>query len=107
MAHGLMPASSAEIAHVAQAARGFLIDWDGCCAIDNQPTVSAVAFLRAHQERAAIVSNNSSNTVDDFLEILTKAGVSMRREQIVLVVSCSRTSIALAWFVWNVRSANV
>ncbi|MBD3770621.1 MAG: HAD-IA family hydrolase [Rhodobacterales bacterium] len=84
MAHGLMPASSAEIAHVAQAARGFLIDWDGCCAIDNQPTVSAVAFLRAHQERAAIVSNNSSNTVDDFLEILTKAGVSMRREQIVL-----------------------
>jgi len=84
MVHGLMPASSAEIAHFARAARGYLIDWDGCCAIDNQPTLSAIAFLRAHQERAAIVSNNSSNTVDDFLEILRKAGVSMRREQIVL-----------------------
>jgi 4-nitrophenyl phosphatase len=84
MAHGFLPASSAEIAHVAQSARGFLIDWDGCCAIDNQLTESAAAFLRAHQTRAAIVSNNSTNTVDDFLEILSNSGITMQREQIVL-----------------------
>jgi 4-nitrophenyl phosphatase len=64
--------------------RGYLIDWDGCCAIDNQLTESAAAFLRVHQERAAIVSNNSSNTVEDFLEILSRAGISISREQIVL-----------------------
>lgn len=84
MAHGLLPASSAEIAYVAQAARGFLVDWDGCCAIDNQLTASAAAFLRAHQDRAAIVSNNSSNTIEDFLEILSRAGITMTREQVVL-----------------------
>lgn len=84
MAHGFLPASSAEIAHVAQSVRGFLVDWDGCCAIDNQLTETAAAFLQAHQVRTAIVSNNSSNTVDDFLEILARAGIVMQREQIVL-----------------------
>ena len=84
MAHGLLPASSAELAHVAQSARGFLMDWDGCCAIDNVLTESAAAFLRANHARTAIVSNNSSNTVDDFLEILSRAGIGMRREQVVL-----------------------
>nr|WP_321361761.1 HAD-IA family hydrolase [uncultured Hyphomonas sp.] len=84
MAHGFSPASSAEIASVMQTARGFLVDWDGCCAIDNQLTESATAFLRAYHARTVIVSNNSSNTVDDFLEILSRDGIVMRREQIVL-----------------------
>lgn len=96
MAHGFLPASSAEIAHVAQAARGFLIDWDGCCAIDNQLTETATAFLQVHKARTAIVSNNSSNTVEDFLEILSKAGITMRREQIVLagVEAIDRAALA-------------
>lgn len=84
MAHGFLPASSAEIACVTQSARGFLLDWDGCCAIDNVLTAAAAAFLRTHHERTAIVSNNSSNTVDDFLGILSAAGIDMPREQVVL-----------------------
>lgn len=84
MAHGFLPASSAEIAHIAQSAKGFLVDWDGCCAIENHLTESAAAFLRTNQSRAAIVSNNSSNTVEDFLEILSKFGIKMGRSQIVL-----------------------
>lgn len=65
-------------------ARGFLMDWDGCCAVDNQPVPSAVRFLKANRSRTAIVSNNSSNTPEDFLRILSKAGIEMHAEQIIL-----------------------
>lgn len=96
MAHGPMPNSPTEIARVAQTARGFLVDWDGCCAIDNQLTPWAAAFLRTHQARTAIVSNNSSNTIDDFLVVLRKSGVQMYRNQIVLagVEAIDRASMA-------------
>ena len=66
------------------AARGFLLDWDGCCAVDNLLVPSAVRFLRANRQRSVIVSNNSSNMAGDFLRILSKAGIEMRAEQIVL-----------------------
>ena len=66
------------------AARGFLLDWDGCCAVDNLLVPSAVRFLKTNRQRSVIVSNNSSNTAEDFLRILSKAGVEMRAEQIIL-----------------------
>lgn len=65
-------------------AAGFLVDWDGCCAIDNQLVPSAALFLKAMQTKAVIVSNNSSNGVEDFQRILLKAGIEMHREQIIL-----------------------
>lgn len=66
------------------AARGFLLDWDGCCAVDNLLVPSAVRFLKINRHRSVIVSNNSSNTPGDFLRILSKAGIEMRAEQIIL-----------------------
>ena len=36
------------------------------------------------QTKAVIVSNNSSNGVEDFQRILLKAGIEMHREQIIL-----------------------
>lgn len=65
-------------------ARGFLMDWDGCCAVDNVIVPSAVSFLKANRSRTVIVSNNSSNTPEDFLRILARAGIEMRVEQILL-----------------------
>ncbi|MBA3067758.1 MAG: HAD family hydrolase [Hyphomonas sp.] len=83
-------------------ARGFLMDWDGCCAVDNQLVPSAVRFLKANQARAVIVSNNSSNTVEDFLRILSKAGIEMRAEQIVLagVEALNRAAEIGSPFTW-------
>jgi HAD superfamily hydrolase (TIGR01450 family) len=71
-------------AETLSAARGFLLDWDGCCAVDNLLVPSAARFLRANRQRSVIVSNNSSNTAEDFLRILSKAGIEMRAEQIIL-----------------------
>lgn len=65
-------------------ARGFLIDWDGCCALENRLLPSAVRFLKANAPHTVIVSNNSSNTAEDFQRILAKAGVEMRLDQIIL-----------------------
>lgn len=65
-------------------ARGYLIDWDGCCAVENKLLPSAVRFLKANAAQTVIVSNNSSNTAEDFQRILSKAGVAMRLDQIIL-----------------------
>lgn len=65
-------------------AQGFLIDWDGCCAFGNRPLPEAVEFLKVHGSRAAIVSNNSSNTPEDFVLTLRRLGVEMQPEQFAL-----------------------
>lgn len=63
---------------------GFLLDWDGCCATGNRLLPEAAAFLRQNQARSAIVSNNSTNTVEDFRNMLAAEGIHMRPGQIVL-----------------------
>ncbi len=63
---------------------GYLLDWDGCCAIANVVVPSAVRFMQAWPSRVAIVSNNSSNTIEDFRDILAEAGLFLRPEQIIL-----------------------
>ncbi len=65
-------------------AKGYLVDWDGCCAIENNLVPSAEKFLRLNHSRTAIVSNNSSNTIAEFQSILQKSGIQMRSEQIIL-----------------------
>ena len=64
--------------------QGFLLDWDGCCAIDNILVPEAAAFLREHQACSAIVSNNSTTTVEDFRAMLAEAEIEMRPDQIIL-----------------------
>ncbi|ACT60170.1 HAD-IIA family hydrolase [Hirschia baltica] len=65
-------------------AKGYLVDWDGCCAIENSIVPSAEKFLRFNHARTAIVSNNSSNTIAEFQYVLQKSGIFMRSEQIIL-----------------------
>ncbi|MEH6409698.1 MAG: HAD hydrolase-like protein [Hyphomonas sp.] len=75
---------SAENLKTLEEAQGYLVDWDGCCAVENQLVPSAMAFLKANHACCAIVSNNSSNTVDDFAEILGRSGIPMSKDQIIL-----------------------
>jgi HAD superfamily hydrolase (TIGR01450 family) len=84
MGRSLISRATEPAAATVSAARGFLLDWDGCCAVDNLLVPSAVRFLKINRHRSVIVSNNSSNTPGDFLRILSKAGIEMRAEQIIL-----------------------
>jgi len=84
MGRALVSRATEPAAETLAAARGFLLDWDGCCAVDNLLVPSAVSFLKANRSRTVIVSNNSSNTPEDFLRILFKAGIEMRAEQVIL-----------------------
>lgn len=84
MGGALISRTTEPAAATVSAARGFLLDWDGCCAVDNLLVPSAVRFLKINRHRSVIVSNNSSNTPGDFLRILSKAGIEMRAEQIIL-----------------------
>lgn len=67
-----------------KSADGFLLDWDGCCAIDNVLVPEAAAFLRAHQKRLAIVSNNSTHTPDEMRAILGKSDIELPPDRILL-----------------------
>ena len=58
--------------HIARCAKGFLLDWDGCCAVENKMLPGAVVFLSRHAERSVIVSNNSTNTEGDFAPIMSR-----------------------------------
>lgn len=84
MAHGESGLLSPENLKTLEEAQGYLVDWDGCCAVENQLVPSAMAFLKANHARCAIVSNNSSNTVEDFTEILGRSGIPMGKDQIIL-----------------------
>jgi 4-nitrophenyl phosphatase len=65
-------------------AKGVLIDWDGCLALGDRPSDDAVEFLKRHSDRAAIVSNNSTNLPHDISQILEERGVRLHPARIVL-----------------------
>ena len=73
-----------EIINISKTTAGYLVDWDGCCALGNTLTPEAAAFLRAHQDRVAIVSNNSTCTQEDFQEILERDEIRLPRDKIRL-----------------------
>ena len=75
---------SEEIANMGRSAKGFLVYWDGCCALGNTLVPEAADFLRANQTRTAIVSNNSTCTPDDFLHILACNEIQLERNQVIL-----------------------
>lgn len=66
------------------AARGLLLDWDGCAAAGNRPHDEALAFIVRHRSKLAIVSNNSSQTPEEISEVLAKAGVEFPSARIFL-----------------------
>lgn len=65
-------------------AKAVLLDWDGCVALGNRPQPAALALLAQCVDRAAIVSNNSSNLPQDFVDILAQCGVRLPPERVVL-----------------------
>ena len=69
---------------ILQEASGFLIDWDGCCALDNKLLPGAARFLKLISKRVVIVSNNSSDTPLVFLDTLNRVGIELSRDQIIL-----------------------
>lgn len=73
-----------------------LMDWDGCCAIENRVLPVAAQFIARHQNRVAIVSNNSSNVPADFAQRLARRGVRFPPQRVVLAgveaIAAARTA---------------
>lgn len=77
-------------------ASGVLLDWDGCIAEADRPTAWATQFIREHQNKIAIVSNNSTHLPEDFARILGSGGVNIAPERIVLAgIEALKRAVAL------------
>jgi 4-nitrophenyl phosphatase len=66
------------------AAKGILLDWDGCIAVGNRVLPFAKKLIAQHAERIAIVSNNSTHLPRDLEDILAQQGVRLSHERIFL-----------------------
>ncbi|MEL6280399.1 MAG: hypothetical protein AAFR28_16165, partial [Pseudomonadota bacterium] len=62
---------------IARTAKGYLLDWDGCCAVENKLLPGAAAFLSRQAKQCVIVSNNSTNTEGDFARIIARCGIQL------------------------------
>lgn len=81
-----------------KSAAGFIVDWDGCCAIDNELVPEAAEFLKAVEARLVVLSNNSTNTVDDIHSILRNAGIALPADRILLAgVWSIRYAVSRGW----------
>jgi HAD superfamily hydrolase (TIGR01450 family) len=65
-------------------ASGILLDWDGCVAVSDRPTVRAIQFIQERIAKIAIVSNNSTNLPEDFAHILARSGIQIDPRRIIL-----------------------
>lgn len=65
-------------------AKGILLDWDGCVAVNNRIMVSARKLIAQHVERVAIISNNSTHLPGDFAAILEENALAIAPERIFL-----------------------
>jgi 4-nitrophenyl phosphatase len=66
------------------AAKGILLDWDGCIAVDNRVLPFARKLIALHKDRVAIVSNNSTHLPSDLADILARQGVPVSPARIFL-----------------------
>lgn len=64
------------------AARGILLDWDGCVAVNNRLMSGAARLIAQHADRVAIISNNSTHLPEDFGQILRENGLTIPPERI-------------------------
>lgn len=89
---------SRESVSVITSAGGFVVDWDGCCAIDNVLVPEAAEFLRAVQSRLVILSNNSTHTAEDIHAILRLSGINLAPGRVLLAgVWAIRQAAARGW----------
>ena len=66
------------------AAKGILLDWDGCVAVDNRVLGAARRLIEQHADRIAIVSNNSTHVAADLAAILARYGLVVPEDRILL-----------------------
>lgn len=65
-------------------AKGILLDWDGCVAVNDRLLAGAAELIAQHAGRIAIISNNSTHLPEDFVEILAQSGVMVPPERIFM-----------------------
>jgi len=78
------------------AAKGILLDWDGCIAVGNRVLPTARKLIARHAGRVAIVSNNSTHLPCDLEGILAQQGVWVPRERIFLAGTEAVRHVALS-----------
>jgi len=66
------------------AAKGILLDWDGCVAVENRVLHPARKLIERYADRIAIVSNNSTHVSADFVSILARYGLAVPEDRILL-----------------------
>ncbi|MBT2188781.1 HAD-IA family hydrolase [Sphingobium sp. H33] len=80
-----VPISRGQIARqFLSAAKGVLLDWDGCVAIENRVLCSAKKLIEQHAGRIAIVSNNSTHVSADLAAVLARHGLDVPEHRILL-----------------------
>ena len=69
---------------ILSAAKGILLDWDGCVAIGNRVLPSAKRLIMQYPDRVAIVSNNSTHLPTDLAATLARHEVTFPPDRIFL-----------------------
>ncbi len=75
--------------------RGWLIDLDGTLACGGQAMPGAAAFLRACEERFAVVSNDAEHTPTQLSVALRRMGLDVAPSRIVLAGAAALDGIAI------------
>ena len=69
--------------HLIAQARGILLDWDGCVAVDNRILPGARRFITQFRDRIAILTNNSSHLPEDIGALLAQDAIIFPTERII------------------------
>ena len=65
-----------------EAAKGLLLDWDGCVAVNNRILPAAARLIARHERQVAVITNNSTHLPADFVRILARNGLDIPEERI-------------------------
>lgn len=74
----------AKVRELLDEAEGILCDIDGCLLADKALLLGATAFLERYGDRVALLSNNSTDIPEDIAAKLSKIGIDLPMERIVL-----------------------
>lgn len=67
-----------------RASRAALLDWDGCIAFDGEIDIFAARFIAEFEGKVAVVSNNSTQLPEDFVEHLRPFGIVLDPRKVIL-----------------------
>ena len=89
--HGIRAERHAAVA----AAKGILLDWDGCVVVNNRILPATRALLARHADKIVIVSNNSTHLPEQFSAFLARAGLELPPSRILLAGAAAVSWLAL------------